>query len=89
MENSVRVSAICRFPRHASRVPEVQQEVRVPQLLALVRATRTCPDPGQEHVEGERLGEVVVGPGVQAANDLLESVARGQQQDRGLEVLAA
>ena len=85
----MRVSVICRFPRQASRVPEVEHQVGEPQVLSLDRRTGADPDPREEHVEGERLREVVVGARVEPANDLLGSIARGQQQDRRANVLAA
>ena len=38
--------------------------------------------PGQQLGEGERLDEVVVGPGVEAGDAVLDGVAGGQDQDR-------
>ena len=40
------------------------------------------PDPGEQLVEVERLREVVVGAGVEAAHHVLDGVARGEHQDR-------
>ncbi|MDQ1646315.1 MAG: hypothetical protein QOJ50_2499 [Cryptosporangiaceae bacterium] len=38
-------------------------------------------EPGQELVEGERLGQVVIGPGVQAGDPVRHFAAGGQHQD--------
>ncbi len=46
-------------------------------------------DLGQEHVEREGLGEVVVGAGVEAADDVFHGVAGGDEDGLGLEAVFA
>jgi hypothetical protein len=43
--------------------------------------------PGGQFGDGERLGQVVVGPGVEARDPVVDSVAGGEQQDRHPAVL--
>ena len=47
-----------------------------------VRAAQQRPHPGQQFLERERLGQVVVGAGIEAGHPLGHRVARGQHQDR-------
>jgi hypothetical protein len=55
-------------------------------LIAAAAGART--NPGEQHVERERLRQVVVGPCLQAANDVFRRIAPRQQQDWGRDVLA-
>jgi hypothetical protein len=47
------------------------------------------PHPGQQLLERERLGQVVIGAGIQAADTVRYRVTRRQHQDRGAHALAA
>ena len=40
--------------------------------------------PGQQNLDRKRLGEIIVGAGIEAVHDVDGSVARGQHQHRGL-----
>ena len=53
-----------------------------PRLDRIGRATPEGAETREEFVEGERLGEVVVGAGVEAADAVLDLVAGGEQEDR-------
>jgi hypothetical protein len=47
-----------------------------------VHAAQQRPEPGKQLVEGERLGEVVVGAGVEALDPVAHGVTCGEHQDR-------
>jgi hypothetical protein len=62
----------------------VELEVARPQdgrPLARI-APQQGPQPGEQLGEGERLGQVVVGPGVEAVDAIADRVARGEHDDR-------
>ena len=48
----------------------------------IVAAAEHCPQPGQQFLERERLGKIIVGPAVQPDHAVGNGVAGGQQQDR-------
>ena len=53
-------------------------------VLAQVRAQA-----GEQHVDAERLGDIVVGAGFEAEDRVGVAVGRGQHDDRGAHALAA
>src|SRR5664280_522542 len=57
-------------------------EVDTGRLLSPVSARRDTAQPGQQLVDAERLGHVVVGPGVQRLHLVLAAAAPGQHDDR-------
>ena len=64
----------------------VEDEVRDPQQLLGPRdagAPEQRAEPGEQLVERERLGEVVVGAGIQARDAVGDLVAGRQHEDRG------
>ena len=69
---------------------EIEHEVGKSQ--ALLRASQSAcahPNAREQHIEGERFGQVIVGARIQPANDVLGSISCGQQQDRSLDILAS
>jgi len=78
-EGNLRAAA----PDAASR--EIDREMTDLDALRRQRtavAARQGPDAREELAEVERLGEVIVGAGVEALHARLDSVARGQHQHR-------
>ena len=69
----------------------VQRERAVAEHLEALGAAAPLqrPHAGQQLVEPERLGEVVVRAGVEAADHVLHRVARGEHQDGRVAPLAA
>src|SRR5690606_9868766 len=66
----------------AARLP-VERDPRVRECIIAYRATATdeCADTRLQLVEHERLDEIIVGAGVEAAHDVLGSVLRGEHED--------
>ena len=50
--------------------------------LAVLPAAQERPDPGHQLPEGERLDQIVVGPGVEAGHPVVDPVPGGQHQHR-------
>jgi D-alanyl-D-alanine carboxypeptidase/D-alanyl-D-alanine-endopeptidase (penicillin-binding protein 4) len=77
---------------HAHRMPQAVQRDR--PVAEHLEPLRTAPamqraDPGEQLVEAEGLGEVVVRAGIEPANHVLHRVARGEHQDRRVPPFAA
>ena len=51
------------------------------RFLAIGAAAKQCPHAGQKFVEGERLGQVVVGAAAKTVEFVLQAVFGGQHQD--------
>ena len=83
----MRVSSIGRSPRETSRVAmSMVRSAKVSTSLVAV-GVRHDPaqqraQPGQQLLQGERLGEVVVGAGVETLDPVADGVAGGEHQDR-------
>jgi hypothetical protein len=58
-------------------------DAQLPVWLAVAGAAQQRPDPREQFVERERLGEVVVGAGVEAGDPVRHLGAGGHDQDRG------
>ena len=85
--NSVRVSGIVAAAAAYLAGREVHREVGEREHLGVVALGRHDPaqqgaQPGEQLLQGEGLGQVVVGAGVEALHPVADRVAGGQHQDR-------
>ena len=73
------MSVALRSPRR-----QVDDEIskRNDRSLRQLPAPHQCSNPRQQLLEGKRLGQVIVGPGVQPAHPVRDSIACGQEQHR-------
>ena len=58
------------------------------RILALFVLTQLRAQPGQQHIEAERFGDVIVGAGIEAENFVGIGVVPGQHDDRRLDAVA-
>ena len=80
-----------RFPVHRDRVPQaVERQGSVAEDLEPLGPAPPVqrPDPGQQLVEPERLGEVVVRARIEPPHHVLRGVPGGEHQDRRVPALA-
>ena len=84
----MRVRVKGRSPRWASRVIGSRREVGEAEHLAgiLGPAAQEGPQPGQQLGQGEGLDQVVVGSGVEALDPVVDGVAGGEHEHRGVVV---
>ena len=90
-ENSFAVSSSRRPARRGLPADRVESEVRGDEdRRRLDRGTpRDGPEPRQELLEAERLGQVVVGPEVEPPDPILDGRPRAQDEDGRRPVAAA
>ena len=86
------VELVARHGHHAAALVELDRAVDELDRIGMGHARGTPAQgaqPGRQLGEGERLDEVVVGAGVEAAHPVTHRVARGQHEDRHLGALGA
>ena len=58
------------------------------RILALLVLAQMRPDAGEQHAEAERLGDIVIGAGIEAEDGVGIRCLRGQHDDRPLVAVA-
>ncbi len=75
--------------QHLGAGPEGVGADREDRVLALLVLAQLRAQPGEQNAQAERLGDVVVGPGIEAQNGVRVRFGRRQHDDRGLDAAAA